>query len=174
MRELHVSTQTTPVELADFFNRLLPDDEVGGKAGAEGVIVLYVCNAPPSAYAYSSMRTAVAARVAIDVILQRVAAMPGARSLLLDLRDQFAGDAAPRAGRLAPPLTVLARLYRKTVNAMPSLADPSRTVYACAEDDADLQTCEPAELTGQQQQALEALLTRLGALSGSSKMPGSG
>jgi hypothetical protein len=172
MRELHVSTQTTPVELADFFNRLLPDDEVGGKPGAEGAIVLYVCDEAPSAYAYSSMRTAVAARVAIDVVLQHVAAMPGAQPLLLDVRAQFAGDTAPRAGWLAPPLTVLARLYRKTVNAIPAGADQSRTVYACADDAADPEAGEPAGLTGEQQQALETLLARLGALPRPSKLPG--
>ena len=172
MRELHVTTQTTPVELADFFNRLLPDDEVGGRPGAEGAVVLYVCDEAPSSYAYANMRNAVAARVAIDVVLQHVAAMPGAQSLLSNVLDQFAGDTAPKAGWLAPPLTVLARLYRKTVNAIPVGADQSRTVYACTDDAADPDASEQVDLTGEQRKALETLLDRLGALSRPSKMPG--
>ena len=79
MRELHVSTQTTPVELADFFNQLLPDEEVGGRPGAEGTVVLYACSDAPNAWAYCGMRNAIAARVAIDVIVQHVAGMPGAQ-----------------------------------------------------------------------------------------------
>ena len=172
MRELHVDTQTTPVELADFFNRLLPDNEVGGRPGADGAVVLFVRADVSCAYGYSSMRNAVAARVAIEVVLQPVASMPGAQPLLSNVRDQFAGDAPPKVGWLAPPLTALARLYRKTVNAMPPGMHQSRILYACTDDATEPQDNGEANLTGEQQQALETLLDRLGALSRPSKMPG--
>ncbi len=172
MRELHVSTQTTPVELADFFNRLLPDNEVGGRSGADGAVVLYVCDDVACVYGYSSMRNAVAARVAIDVVLQHVANMPGAQPLLSNVRDQFAGDTPAKVGWLAPPLTVLARLYRKTVNAMQPGADRSSMLYACTDDAAEPEDSAQDNLTSEQQQALESLLNRLGALSRPSKMPG--
>lgn len=101
MRELHVSTQITPVELADFFNQLLPDQEIGGRPGADGAVVLYAGSDASGAQAYGGMRNAVAARVAIEVVLQQVAGMPGAQPLLTNLAEQFAGHASPRAGWLA-------------------------------------------------------------------------
>lgn len=172
MPELQVSTQTTPVELADFFNRLQPDDAVGGKPAAQGAIILYVCDAAQHAYPYSGMRDAVAARVAIDVVLQHVAGMPGAQPLLSNVWDQFSSDTGPKAGWLAPPLTVLARLYRKTVNAMPQGASHSKMLHAGADDLADQEDTAQDTLSGDQQQALETLIDRLTALSRPSKMPG--
>lgn len=168
MRELHVSTQTTPVELADFLNQLLPDQEIGGRPGAEGAVVLYACSEAPNDRTYCGMRNAIAARVAIDVIVQHVTGMPGAQPLLINLREQFASDMPPRAGWLAPPLTVLARLYRKTVNAMPPGATRTGMLHACAAPDEAAQDA----LSGDQQQALETLMDRLVSLAGLAKIPG--
>lgn len=168
MRELSVSTQTTPVELAALFNHLSPDDEVAGKPGADGAVVLYACSDDPSPARLASGRSAIAARVAIEVVLQQVDGMPGAQPLAGYVREQLAGDTAARAGRLAAPLRVLATLYCKTMGAMPANAGrfrlPPQETGAGSDDDI-------AEFTPEQQQALEALMARLMQLPGPSKQP---
>ena len=171
MRELSVSTQTTPVELADLFNNLSPEDEVGGKPGANGTVVLHVCSGGRLLPHPSSCRTAIAARVAIDVVLQHVDGMPGARVLVGKVREQLDGDTAARAGWLAAPLTVLARLYARTTNAMPGGAGPVRMPPgpACGESDDDV--ADQVQVTPEQRQALETLIDRLMQLPCPSKQP---
>lgn len=171
MRELAVSTQTTPVELADFSRGLLPDDTVGGRPGTDGAVILYVKSGRQCAQHPASVRAVIAARVAIDVVLQQVDGMPGAQPLVDDIREQLAGDAAATAGWLAPPLALLARLYSRTTSAMSGIPRQirARAGASCAEIDTD--AAEQATFTPQQQQALEALIDRLMELPRRSKQP---
>lgn len=172
MRELHVSTQTTPVELAAFCNRLLPDEEIGGRPGADGTVVLYACSAAQHAHAYRGMRNVIAVRVAMDVVLQHVAGMPGAQPLLGNLAEQLGGDMPPKAGWLAPPLTVLARLYHKTMNAMPPGAAGAAMLHACSAALAEPDDAAGDALSREQELALEKLMERLVSLASMQKMPG--
>lgn len=161
MRELTVTTHTTPAELARLFNELAPDDEVGARPGADGALVLYVCNDKRPPWACGSSRAAISARVAIEVVLQHVEGMPGAQPLVANVREQLAGDAGVKAGWLAPPLTVLARLYCTTTSAMsdtvPQLRLLPRHARMTSEDDA----VEQAQLSPEQRQTLEALFDKL-------------
>jgi hypothetical protein len=170
MRELAVGTQTTPVELADLFNELLPDDKVGGRPGADGAVILYVCSDGGSPVLHPGSRAAIAARVAIDVVLQHVDGMPGAFTLVSQVREQLDGNAA-RAALLAPPLTQLAKLYCTTAGAMPDRVGRIRMLpAACTDGDSD--PGEFALATSGQRQALESLIDRLMQLPCSSKPPG--
>jgi hypothetical protein len=170
MRELLVSTQTTPVELAAMLNDLAPDDEIGGRQGADGALILYACGDGRSPPYSANGRSAITARVAIDVVLQHVEGMPGARPLAANVREQLAGTTTAKAGWLAPPLTVLARLYSKTIGAMPGRTEPGRMParHACGDiDDDALQQ----QLAPEQRQALEDLIGRLMELPHPSKQP---
>lgn len=174
MRELAVSTQTTPVELADLFNHLLPDEKVGGRPGADGAVILYACSDGGSPVLHPGSRAAIAARVAIDVVLQHVDGMPGAFTLVSQVREQLDGNAA-RAALLAPPLTQLAKLYCTTAGAMPDRVGRIRMLpAACTDGDSDSDS-DPGELalaTSGQRQALESLIDRLMQLPCPSKPPG--
>jgi hypothetical protein len=161
MRELTVSTQTTPVELARLFNRLAPDDEVGGKPGADGAVILYVCNDGRSPRRPASGRIAISARVAIDVVLQHVDGMPGAQPLVAKVRKQLAEDGGAKAGWLAPPLTMLATLYCKTAGAMSAGASQLLRLSGHARIAVDHDSEEQAQVTPEQRQALEALIDKL-------------
>ena len=171
MRELAVGTQTTPVELANFFNMLEADAVVGGKPGADGAVVLFGRDDGHSAPYPASGRTVIAARVAIEVVLQQVDGMPGARPLLDHVRKQLAGDMPAQVACLAPTLTLLAKLYWKTIGAMPCGPAQIRMAPrpACAWSDGN--QAGPAAVTAQQQQALEALIDRLMQLHRRSKQP---
>jgi hypothetical protein len=185
MRELLVSTQTSPVELAAMFNDLVPNDEIGGRQGADGALILYACGdghspaqsvngrAAITARVAQSVngRAAITARVAIDVVLQHVEGMPGAQSLVANVREQLAGAATAKAGWLAPPLTVLARLYSKTISAMPGRTEPGHMLPRLACGDIDDDAVEQQLLTPEQRQALENLLGRLMELPYPSKQP---
>jgi hypothetical protein len=170
MRELSVSTQTTPVELASMFNGLAPDDEIGGKPGADGAVILYVCGGRRSPIRDASGQVAITARVAIDVVLQHVDGMPGAQPMVGNVREQLAGTGIAKAGWLAPPLTVLARLYMKTVSAMPGSPEPGRMPPRQARADSD-DAAEQVLLTPEQRQSMENLIDRLMALSMPSRQP---
>ena len=171
MRELSVSTQTTPVELADLFNHLLPDDKIGGRQGADGAVVLYAFSDGRLPLLHPDSWAAIAARVAIDVVLQHVAGMPGALTLVGQVREQLDGGAAARAALLAPPLTQLARLYCTTASAMPHRAERIRMLPA-ASTDGDSDLGELALVTPEQRQALESLIDRLMQLPCPSKPAG--
>jgi len=161
MRELIVSTQTSPVELAAMFNDLEPKDEIGGRQGADGVLILYPCGDGHSPAHSVNGRAAITARVAIDVVLQHVEGMPGAQPLVANVREQLAGAATAKAGWLAPPLTVLARLYSKTISAMPGRTEPGHMLPRLACGDIDDDAVEQQLLAPEQRQALENLLGRL-------------
>ena len=173
MRELSVSTQTTPVELANLFSHLLPDDKVGGRPGGDGAVVLYVCSDGQVPVLHPGSRAAIAARVAIDVVLQHVAGMPGASTLVGHVREQLNGDSVARAALLAPPLAQLARLYCTTASAMPDRAGRIRMLPAGYTDgDSDSDPGELALVNSEQRQALESLIDRLMQLPCPSKPPG--
>jgi hypothetical protein len=173
MRELLVSTQTSPVELAAMFNDLEPNDEIGGRQGTDGALILYACGDGHSPAQSVNGRAAITARVAIDVVLQHVEGMPGAQSLVANVREQLAGAATAKAGWLAPPLTVLARLYSKTISAMPGRTEPGHMLPRLACGDIDDDAVEQQLLTPEQRQALENLLGRLMELPYPSKQPDS-
>ena len=171
MRELTVSTVTTPVSLADFFGQLQPGAVIGGKPGPEGAVVLYLCSEASASRGSADSREAIAARVAIEVVMQQVAGMPGAQPLLADLQRRFAADAPPEAGTLTPVIETLAGLYRKTVSAMPAPVDRNRMLhyYASQADEGD--PVEQQELSSEQERALETLVDRLLLLSKPAKVP---
>ena len=104
-------------------------------------------------------------------MLQHADGMPGARPLVDDVRDQLAGTGIAKAGWLAPPLTVLARLYTKTVSAMVGSPEPCRMPlrHACTGSDDD--AADQALLTPEQRQSMESLIDRLMALSMPSRQP---
>ncbi len=173
MRELSVSTQTTPVELADLFSHLLPDDTVGGRPGRDGALVLYVCSDGQLPVLHPGSRAAIAARVAIDVVLQHVAGMPGAFTLVRQVREQLNDDSVARASLLTPPLMKLARLYCTTASAMPDRVGRIRMLpAACTDGDSHSDVGELAFVTSEQRQALESLIERLMQLPCPSKPPG--
>ena len=171
MRELSVSTQTTPVELAELFNRLSPNDEIGGKPGVDGAVVLYICGNARLASQAARLRTAIAARVAIDVVLQHVEGMPGAQPLVGNVREQLDGPGFAQAGWLAPPMTMLARLYCKTVDAMPGGIERIRSLPQAAMAEPDDGDVEEQGLTPEQRQALDKLIDRLMQLPCSTRQP---
>lgn len=168
MRELSVSTQTTPIELAAFFDGLAPDDEIGGRPGQDGAVVLYVHNDLRPAFQHAIPEAAIAAGVAIDVVLQHVEYMPGALSLVANVRAQLDRGTVARAGWLAPPLAVLARLYAKTLHALPGNPWSPRGDAAGNEEDG----AEGESVTAEQRQALDMLLARLMQFPSPSKQPG--
>nr|WP_314628166.1 hypothetical protein [uncultured Noviherbaspirillum sp.] len=171
MRELAVGTQTTPVELAELFNGLSPDDIVGGKPGADGAVVLFGSYGGLVTLNPASNRAVIAARVAIDVVLQRVEGMPGAQALVGRVRRQLDGDVVARVGGLAAPLTLLAELYCKTVSPMPGSPAQSRLAPRPACHGSDDDDTEQLAVTPEQQQALKTLIDRLMQLPTRSKQP---
>lgn len=171
MRELSVSTLTTPVSLADFFRQLQPNFAIGGKPGPEGAVVLYVCGETPASLGNSDSREAIAARVAIEVVMQQVAGMPGAQPLLADLQKRFAANPPPSAGVLAPVMERLADLYNRTVSAMPAPVDRNRMLHFYASQADGREPVEQPELSSEQEQALETLIDRLVLLSRPAKVP---
>jgi len=168
MPELIVGTHTTPVELADFFNQLNPDDEVAGKPGKEGSVTLYASSGIAAGHGSRKMRELVAARVAVEVVLQHVTGMPGTRPLLHSVREQLAEDQAPRAGALAAPLMGLAGLYRKTVSALPNGSRRTGIQVHFMRDAESGEEVDPAALSAEQAQVVERLIDKLVLLSRSS------
>lgn len=171
MRELAVGTQTTPVELASLMNDLLPDDIVCGRPGADGAVVLHAASAAWASWLPASSQEMIAARVAIDVVLQQVDGMPGARSLAGYVRKQLAGGVSATAGLLAPPLTLLATLYTKTGGPMQGGPAQSRMAPLPTSAWSDSDGNDPLAVTPEQRQALETLLDKLMQLPCRSKQP---
>jgi len=174
MRQLTVGTHTTPIELADFFNRLSADDEVAGKPGKEGTVTLYVSSGTTPRHGSRKIRELVAARVAVEVVLQHVTGMPGARPLLHSVQAQLAEDQAPKAGTLAAPLTNLAGLYSKTVSALPHQDKLAITRVHFLRDAETGDEAGPENLSAEQAQVVEKLIDKLLLLSRSSGRSGKG
>jgi hypothetical protein len=168
MPELIVGTQTTPVELADFFNQLHPDDEVAGKPSKEGSVTLYANSGIARGHGSRKMRELVAARVAVEVVLQHVTGMPGTKPLLRSVREQLAEDQPPRAGALAAPLMDLAGLYRKTVSALPDGRRQAGIQVHFLRDAESGEEADPQALSAEQAQIVERLIDKLVLLPGAS------
>lgn len=161
MRELAVTICTTVEELAVFINSLPSDSILGGKSEADGMVMLYALDAGSGGSDGMSLCDRVAARVAVEVVLQQVAGMPGAAGLLRNVEEQFEDDHGACTGWLSPPLTILARIYRKTVNALPLPTPPGygrRYFPAYHEDGGD---SFPPSLNLEQRQAVESLIDKL-------------
>jgi hypothetical protein len=159
-------------ELAAFINSLPAGARLAGRPGPDGVVFLHVAGDGPGALAETGLRARVAARVAVEVVLQQVMGMPGAFAHLSNVREQFDGDQCVQAGWLAPPVTILARLYRKTMDALPETARLARRMHSHvgAIDCHDGAVAPP--LSPEQALALEKLATSLVRLARPVKMHG--
>lgn len=165
MRQLAVNTCTTVEELAIFIQSLPSNSILGGVSGADGMVILYAADATALCVSDVPLRDRLAAQVAVDVILQQVAGMPGAVELLRNVEEQFEGDHGARVGWLSPPLTILSRIYKKTMNAMPqpSLAGHGKRHFSQSTDDHDDRSA--SGLTLKQIKAIENLIDNLFLLS---------
>lgn len=165
MKELAVDTCTTVEKLALFINSLPPDGILGGMSGTDGMVILYAADTNALDAGKMPLRDRLAARVAVDVVLQQVAGMPGATQLLRNVEEQFEDGHGARVGWLSPPLTVLARIYRKTVNALPDPRLPgSGKQYVPRYDDDGGDPSGPG-LNAEQSQAVDLLIDKLLLLS---------
>jgi hypothetical protein len=165
MRELAVDTCTTVEELALFINSSPPDGLLGGVSGADGMVILYAADMSAHEAGKMPLRDRLAARVAVEVVLQKAACMPGATQLLRNVEEQFEDDHGARVGWLSPPLTILARIYRKTVNALPDSTLPGDgKQYVPRYDDDGGDPSEPG-LNEEQSQAIDLLIDKLLLLS---------
>lgn len=173
MRQLAVNTSTTVEELALFIHSLAPNSILGGVSGADGMVILYAADAAASGASDIPLRDRLAARVAVDVVLQQVAGMPGAVELLRNVEEQFEGDYGARIGWLSPPLTILSRIYKKTINAMPTSPLPGhgKHYFSRSADECD----DPSSLglTLDQIKAIENLIDKFFLLSKPGKIYGS-
>lgn len=172
MRQLAVNTCTTVEELALFIQSLPPNSMLGGVPGEDGMVMLYAANATASGVNDIPLRDRLAARVAVDVVLQRVAGMPGAVELLRNVEEQFEGDYGTRIGWLLPPLTILSRIYRKTINAMPNPPLPEHCKHYFSQCDGERDDPSPSGLKPDQIQAIEHLIDNLFLLPRSGKIHG--
>jgi hypothetical protein len=165
MRELAVGICTTVEELALFINSLPPDGILGGVSGADGMAILYAAEVSARGAGKMPLRDRLAARVAVEVVLQQTAGMPGAMQLLRNVEEQFEDDLGARVGWLSPPLTILARIYRKTVNALPDSPLPGNGKQYVPRYDADGGDPSAPELNREQSQAIDLLIDKLLLLS---------
>lgn len=172
MKQLAVNTSTTIEELALFIQSLSSDSILGGVAGADGMVILYAaCAAGPGA-SDMSLRDRLAAQVAVNVVLQQAAGMPGAVALLRNVEEQFEGDGGACAGWLCPPVSILSRIYRKTIDAMsnPPLPRHGRHEFSGSAVDGDHPSL--SGLTLDQVKAIEDLIDKLFLLSRPGKIHG--
>jgi hypothetical protein len=161
MRQLAVNTCTTVEELALFIQSLPSNSILGGVSGADGMVILYAADATISCVSDIPLRDRLAARVAVEVILQQVTGMPGALELLRNVEEQFEGDHGARVGWLSPPLTILSRIYKKTINAMPELSSLGHCKHRFLRTGGDHDDPSSSELTLEQIKAIENFIGRL-------------
>ncbi|HEX8882937.1 MAG TPA: hypothetical protein VF797_00420 [Noviherbaspirillum sp.] len=161
MRQLAVSTCTTVEELALFIQSLPSNSILGGVSGADGMVILYAADATTLCVSDVPLRDRLAAQVAVDVILQQVAGMPGAVELLRNVEEQFEDDYGVRAGWLSPPLTILSRIYKKTINAMPQSFLPDHGKRHFSQSTGDHDDLSASGLTLKQIKAIENLIDSL-------------
>lgn len=165
MKELAVDICTTVEELAVFVNSLSSDSILGGVSGTNGVVTLYTADTSAPGAEKMLLRNRLAARVAVEVVLQQMAGMPGATPLLRNVEEQFNDDHGVRAGWLSPPLTILARIYKKTVNALPNSLLPSIGKQYLPKYEDNGVDLSASELNREQRQAVEHLADKLLLLS---------
>ena len=172
MKQLAVNTCTTIEELAIFIQSLLPNGILGGTSGADGMVVLYASEAAASNASDIPLRDRLAAQVAVDVVLQQVAGMPGAVELLRNVEEQFEGDYGACVGWLSRPLTILSRIYKKTINAMPVPPLPGHGKHYLPRTAGDRDDPSSLGLTLDQIKAIENLIDGLFLLSKPGKIHG--
>jgi hypothetical protein len=172
MGQLAVTTCTTVEELAFFIQSLPPNSILGGVPEDEGMVMLYAADATALGADAIPLRDRLAARVAVDVVLQRVAGMPGAAEWLRNVEEQFEGDYGARIGWLSPPLTILSRIYRKTMNAMSDVPLPKHHKHCFSHDDGERDDAFPSGLMPGQIEAMERLIDKLFLLSKPGKIHG--
>ena len=172
MRQLGVNIYTTVEELALFIQSLPSNSILGGRPGEDGMVTLYAADATASGVNDISLRNRLAAKVAVDVILQQVAGMPGAVELLRNVEEQFEGDYGARIGWLLPPLTILSRIYRKTINAMPNPLLPRHGKHYFSRCDGERNDSLLSGLKPDQIQTIEHLIDKLFLLSKPGKIHG--
>lgn len=165
MRQLAVNTCTTVEELALFIQSLPSNSILGGVSGADGMVILYAADATTLCVSDVPLRDRLAAQVAVDVILQQVAGMPGAVELLRNVEEQFEGDYGARVGWLSPPLTILSRIYKKTINAMPQPSLPGHGKRHFSQSTGNHDDPAVLGLTLEQMKAIENLIDKLFMLS---------
>jgi hypothetical protein len=98
--------------------------------------------------------------------------MPGAAEWLRNVEEQFEGDYGARIGWLSPPLTILSRIYRKTISAMSDVPLPKYHKHCFSHDDGERANAFPSELMPDQIEAMERLIDKLFLLSKPGKMHG--
>lgn len=172
MGQLAVTTCTTIEELALFVQSSPPGSMLGGILGEEGVVTLYAADASAPGADAIPLRDRLAARVAVDVILQQVAGMPGAVEWLRNVDEQFEGDHGARIGWLLPPLAILSRIYKKTVNAMPDPSLPEHQKHYFSHRNGERDDPSPSGLMPGQVQAIEHFIDQLFMLSKPGKTHG--
>ena len=172
MRRLAVDTCTTVEELAFFIQSLPCDHILGGVPGEDGRVMLYAADATTSNANDIPLRDRLAARVAVEVVLQRVAGMPGAAELLRNVEEQFEDDYGARIGWLLPPLTILCRIYKKTINAMSYVPLPEHCKHDFSRCASERDDALPSRLKPDQMQAIEQLIDKLFLLPKPGKMHG--
>jgi hypothetical protein len=160
MVKLSVGTHTTPLELAEFFKRLEPGDTVAGKPGHDGAVVLYV-NA--NAKEDRLQEELIAARVAVEVVLQPMENILGAEVALRHVRHAFDAPHAVRVDNIRGQLEVLADLYDKAVGAGLKLhAQGGQIHFIRGQDGSGVAAVE--DLSAEQIRMVEALFDKLLAL----------
>ena len=172
MKQLAVNTCTTIEELAIFIQSLPSNGILGGTSGADGMVVLYASDAAASNASDIPLRDRLAAQVAVDVVLQQVAGMPGAVELLRNVEEQFEGDYGACVGWLSRPLTILSRIYKKTINAMPIPLLPGHGKHYLPRTAGDRDDPSSLGLTLDQIKAIENLIDGLFLLSKPGKIHG--
>jgi hypothetical protein len=162
MAKLNVGTHTTPLELADFFKRLQPGDTVAGKPGHDGAVVLYVnANGDENRL----QEELIAARVAVEVVLQPMENILGAEVALRHVRHAFDAPHAVRVGNISSQLEFLAELYDKSTGAGGKLHAHGRgqIQFIRSQDGSEVASAE--DLSAEQMKMVESLFDKLLAMS---------
>lgn len=162
MAKLSVGTHTTPLELAEFFNRLEPGDTVAGKPGRDGAVVLYA-----NAHGEQDrlQEELIAARVAVEVVLQPMKNILGAEAALRHVQHAFDAPHAVRVGNIRGQLDALAELYDQSVGAeddLPVRRGGGQVHFIRGQD--GLQAGSAQDLSAEQIRMVENLFDKLLAL----------
>lgn len=172
MAQLSVGTETTPLELADFFRRLDANDTVSGKQGNDGQLVLYTNPRGQSRRLLSSIEERTVTRVAVEVVLQPLGKVVGAELALRHVQSALERSRPVRVGDVRGPLGVLADLYGQSVKCSEPDATSAgaRVQFVRQPVDADGERSGKSntegELSEEQRQILATLMDRLVRLSG--------
>jgi hypothetical protein len=165
MAQLNVGTDTTPLELADFFRRLHADDTVSGKRGSHGELVLYANVRGSARKLLSSLEECTVTRVAVEVVLHPLSNVVGAELALRHVQSALARPRPVRVGDVRGPLGVLAGLYGKVLTAAGKTeGEKAQVHFVRASAEGGAQAAEQ-ELSEAQRKMLKSLIDKLIALS---------